>query len=168
MQEIFRFCAQSPFKKSTEIWSKTIKKVTTASKMVHCFKVSSLLLTVLRKYRVTVPRYFCTSVLPNTASSRSWTHSIGLVDPFNRHHGPPVEKHWTLLIIALNFMQFSRLILSSHNFPGSKKSNLHYTRRITPKRVTSCGAHLRGLAPGLHSSEETSQRWRVVGDTVSI
>ena len=48
------------------------------------------------------------------------------------------------------------------------KSNLHYTRRITPKRVTSCGAHLRGLAPGLHSSEEMSQRWRVVGDTVSI
>ena len=48
------------------------------------------------------------------------------------------------------------------------KSNLHYTRRITPKRVTSCRAHLRGLAPGLHSSEETSQRWRVVGDTVSI
>ena len=48
------------------------------------------------------------------------------------------------------------------------KSNLHYTRRITPKRVTSCGAHLRGLAPGLHSSEEESQRWRVVGDTVPI
>ena len=48
------------------------------------------------------------------------------------------------------------------------KSNLHYTRRITPKRVTSCGAHLRGLAPGLHSSEETSQRWLVVGDTVLI
>ena len=46
------------------------------------------------------------------------------------------------------------------------KSNLHYTRRITPKRVTSCGAHLRGSAPGLHSSEETSQRWRVVGDTM--
>ena len=46
--------------------------------------------------------------------------------------------------------------------------NLHYTRRITPKRVTSCGAHLCGLAPGQHSSEETSQRWRVVGDIVSI
>ena len=29
------------------------------------------------------------------------------------------------------------------------KSNLHYTRGITPKRVTSGGAHLRGLAPGL-------------------
>ena len=51
---------------------------------------------------------------------------------------------------------------------SKKKSNLHYTRRITPKRVTSCGAHLRGLAPGRHSSEETSQRWRVVGDTVPI
>ena len=48
------------------------------------------------------------------------------------------------------------------------KSNLHYTRGITPKRVTSGGAHLRDLAPGLHSSEETSQRWRAVGDSVSI
>ena len=48
------------------------------------------------------------------------------------------------------------------------KSNLHYTRRITPKRVTSCGAHLRGLAPRQHSSKETSQRWRVVGDTVKL
>ena len=48
------------------------------------------------------------------------------------------------------------------------KSNLHYARRITPKRVTSCGAHLRGLAPGHDSSEETSQQWRVVGDTVPI
>ena len=36
----------------------------------------------------------------------------------------------------------------------------HYTRDITPKRVTSGGIHLRGLAPGQHSSEETSQRCR--------
>ena len=48
------------------------------------------------------------------------------------------------------------------------KSNLHYTHGITPKRVTSCEAHLCGLAPGLHSSKETPQRWRVVGDTVLI
>ena len=47
-------------------------------------------------------------------------------------------------------------------------SNLHYTRRITPKRVTSGGAHLRGLAPRLHSSEETSQRWQAIGDAVPI
>ena len=38
-----------------------------------------------------------------------------------------------------------------------KKSNLHYTRGITPKHVTSGGVHLRDLAPGQHSSEETSQ-----------
>ena len=29
-----------------------------------------------------------------------------------------------------------------------KKSNLHYTRGMTPKRLTSGGVHLRGLAPG--------------------
>ena len=46
------------------------------------------------------------------------------------------------------------------------KSNLHYTRGITPKRATSGGIHLRGLAPGQHSSEETSQRWRAVGNAV--
>ena len=49
-----------------------------------------------------------------------------------------------------------------------QKSNRHYTRRITPKRVTSGGAYLRDLAPGLHSSEETSQQWRAAGDTVPI
>ena len=42
-----------------------------------------------------------------------------------------------------------------------KKSNLHYTRRITPKRVTSGEAQLRDLEPGQQSSEKTSQRWRV-------
>ena len=48
-----------------------------------------------------------------------------------------------------------------------KKSNLHHTRGITSKRVTSGGAYLRGLAPEQHSSEKTSQRWRAFGDTVS-
>ena len=47
-----------------------------------------------------------------------------------------------------------------------KRQNLHYTRGITPKRVTSGEAHLRDLAPGQHSSEETSQRWRAVDNTV--
>ena len=37
----------------------------------------------------------------------------------------------------------------------------------TPTRVTSGGIHTRGLAPGQHSSEETSLRWRAVGDTAS-
>ena len=40
------------------------------------------------------------------------------------------------------------------------KSNLYYTRGITSKRVTSGGALLSGLAPGQHSSKETTQRWR--------
>ena len=65
----------------------------------------------------------------------------------------------------------SPLILSenfSEVFQKIKKKSNHYTRRITPKRVTSCGAHLRGLAPGLHCSEETSQWWRAVGDTGSV
>ena len=54
-----------------------------------------------------------------------------------------------------------------------KKSNLHHTcaitrtRAITRKRVTSGGIHLHGFAPGQHSSEETTQRWRAVVEAVS-
>ena len=48
------------------------------------------------------------------------------------------------------------------------KSIFYYTRVHAPKRVTSGEANLRDLAPGLHSSEEKSQRWRAVGDTVPI
>ena len=40
------------------------------------------------------------------------------------------------------------LIIGFNRGRTNKKSNLHYTRGITPKLVTSCGAHLRGLAPG--------------------
>ena len=52
------------------------------------------------------------------------------------------------------------------NDQKSKKSNLHYTRGITLKQATRGEAHLHDLAPGLHSSKETSKRWRAVGDTV--
>ena len=55
-----------------------------------------------------------------------------------------------------------------HAIKFGVKSNLHYTRDITPKRVTSVGARLLGLAPGLHSSEGTLQRWRAVGDTADL
>ena len=48
-----------------------------------------------------------------------------------------------------------------------KNIHLHYLRGITPKRVTSSGIHLRSLAPGQHSSEETSQPWRDVSGSVS-
>ena len=46
----------------------------------------------------------------------------------------------------------------SNCFEEPMLSNLHYTRVITIKLVTSCGTYLRGLEPGQHSSEETSQR----------
>ena len=36
-----------------------------------------------------------------------------------------------------------------------------------PMRVTCGEVHLLALGPGQHSSEEMSQRWRAVGDTVS-
>ena len=45
--------------------------------------------------------------------------------------------------------------------------NLHYTRVITRKRVTSGGVSSSQLKPGQHSFAETSQRWRAVDDTVS-
>ena len=51
-------------------------------------------------------------------------------------------------------------------FSITNKPNLHYTRGITPKRVSSAGVHLRGLAPGQHSSEKMSQWWQTVGNTV--
>ena len=34
------------------------------------------------------------------------------------------------------------------------------------KRVTNGEAHLRGLVPEHHWSEETSQRWQAIGDSV--
>ena len=46
-----------------------------------------------------------------------------------------------------------------HETTFKSKLNLYHTRGITPKRVTSGGVRLRGLAPGQHSSEDTSQRW---------
>ena len=56
----------------------------------------------------------------------------------------------------------------AENILKSDISNLHYTRGITPKRITSGWVHLRGLAPGQQSYEATLQRQRAVGDTVPI
>ena len=50
--------------------------------------------------------------------------------------------------------------------PQKIKSSSYYPRSITPKRVTSGRTHLRDLAPGPHSPEETLQQWQAVGDTV--
>ena len=48
-----------------------------------------------------------------------------------------------------------------------RKSNLHYARIITLKRVTSGRAILRSLSPRQHSFKEALQRSRAFGDTVS-
>ena len=69
---------------------------------------------------------------------------------------------------SLIMTQQARRPLEPHADRVNKsKSNLYYTRGITPKRVTSSGAHLRCFALEQHSSEETSKRWQAVGDTVS-
>ena len=47
-----------------------------------------------------------------------------------------------------------------------KKSNLHYTGGIIPN-CNEWRDHLRDLAPEQHSSKETSQQLRVIGDITS-
>ena len=52
----------------------------------------------------------------------------------------------------------------------ARTSNIHYTRGIASKSVNTKsggGTHVRGLAPGQHSSEKPSQWWRAIGDTAS-
>ena len=51
-------------------------------------------------------------------------------------------------------------------FPQIKIKSSLFSRYYT-NRAASGGALLRGLAPGQQYSEETSQRWRAVGGTVS-
>ena len=47
----------------------------------------------------------------------------------------------------------------------NQNKNLHYTRRVTPKRVTSCGDPSLRFSAWQHSSEETSQQsWRHCAD----
>ena len=62
------------------------------------------------------------------------------------------------------FRQQGEIEISLHQI---KKSSLHYTRDITPKRSSSGGAHLRGLAPGQHSSEKMSRRCRAVASALT-
>ena len=58
------------------------------------------------------------------------------------------------------------LIKDGYMFFANAIKNLDYTRRISPKRVTSGRTHLRGLAPGQYCSEKTSQQRRVFSETV--
>ena len=70
-------------------------------------------------------------------------------------------------VIRCGFPSSSPLVfLDPLIFRESQKYNTHYTRDISPNRVNSARAHLRCLAPGQHSLEETSQLWQAVGDAV--
>ena len=63
----------------------------------------------------------------------------------------------------INFFKIFKIVMS---MKFNIKSNLHYARVITPKRVTSGRSHLRILAPGQrcqHSSEKSCSD----GDTAS-
>ena len=74
-------------------------------------------------------------------------------------------------IIKLSFLVVLTFQLTNFFRPANAlgvagKSNLHYTRVITPRRVTSGRAHFRGLAHRQQQLQETSKRWRAAGDTV--
>ena len=95
-------------------------------------------------------------ITPKRCASRSVRETKELLQVYDKV--PKIHKY--SCVIDSHFIVSFKL--------GFFKSNLHYTRGITPKRKTSGGAHLRGLAPGQHSSEETLQRWRAVGDTADL
>ena len=57
-------------------------------------------------------------------------------------------------------------VLCAFIYFNSEKLNLYYTCVIMRKCVTSGGAHLCSLVPSQHSSEETTQHWRVVAHSV--
>ena len=67
---------------------------------------------------------------------------------------------------AIAFAIYTGWLLTGRTQAHSQ-SDLHYTRGVTPKRAISGGVHLRGVVPGQHSSEETSQRWPAVSDTLA-
>ena len=73
------------------------------------------------------------------------------------------QKLQFLLCLAYTADDAAESVLTKRPVLRIKKSNLRYTRSITPKRVASGRVRLRGLAPGLHSSEVRFHRWRAVG-----
>ena len=86
---------------------------------------------------------------------------VGLL--YNHIHQPCSNRKNDIKRLGIQLAKHKRHI------PHEKiKSNLHHTRDITPKRVTSGGIHLRGSAPGQHSSEDSSQGWRTVDNTASF
>ena len=77
-------------------------------------------------------------------------------------------RPYTVYVIKVCFYDALCLLLYSGRSQWEKiQANLHSSRGITLKRVTNEVVLLRCSVPGQDSSEETSQRWRVIGDNMS-
>ena len=96
---------------------------------------------------------FVTSLLLQRAISCFRSNNLNFCDSFVSLSGNIGRLLEGRLVIAA-FLRLSEVIFKLKK----SKSNLHYTRAITPKRVTSGETHLCGIAPGQHSSEETLQQ----------
>ena len=89
-------------------------------------------------------------------------------DWWGQQHKVVVQLHLNVVFLFEFLQQILIFVHKKVIFETSYiQKNPHYTRDITLKRVTSSGIHLRGSAPGQHSSEETLQQWRAVGNTAS-
>ena len=93
--------------------------------------------------------FFYGGACPRTQLELFWYHNQLQICSAEKKLGYALEKMWRLLP------------------PPFKISRYASARNFTPKRVTSGGVHLHGLALGWHNCEETSQRWPATGDTVS-
>ena len=95
-----------------------------------------------------------------------WARVPRVVHPWAKHR----SRDSGISVVALSWIYPSSTSNRAYFKYSKIKSilNVNNTRGITPKRVTSGGAHLRSLTLGQHSSEETSQWWRAFGDTVPI
>ena len=76
-------------------------------------------------------------------------------------------------LVSRSFLQYGASAVTMAAHKSKKKSNLHcrptrFINSLQYRRVVASGeSQPRGLAPGQHSSEESSQRRRAVGYTVS-
>ena len=106
----------------------------------------------------------CATIYTNTCFAQNFQLAVGVTTVLTRLNALKLfgkrlvvwNKDIQILVISALKKKCIWIIITCGK--NAKYSNLHYTRGITPKRVTSGGVHLRGLTPGQHSSEETSQR----------
>ena len=78
------------------------------------------------------------------------------------------SKAIVLFVLSLSIKALTFYSLLPFLANKLKSKIFHYIHCVTPKRVTSCRAHPRVIAPvNTVSLKEMSQRWRAFGNTVS-